>query len=110
LFGGSLFPVVEYVAPSEIYLHTERLWQIGATSDDVAAWLRNYRYRSNIGPYVPASAIEHDLLNQPEFAAVFGKGFLTELSSRDTGVYGETSFPEGELRGFSSAINPYGTG
>jgi hypothetical protein len=109
-FGGTLFPIVEYVAPSEIYLHSERLWQVGATADDVAVWLRNYRYRSNIGPYVPANAIEQDLLNQPEFAAVFGKGFLTQLASKSTATYGETSFPDGELRGFSNKINPYGTG
>jgi hypothetical protein len=48
----------------------------GATVDDVAASLQDYRYRQNIGPYVPVDAIEQDLLDRKEFAAVFGSGYL----------------------------------
>ena len=106
-FGGSLFPVVEYVAPSEIFLHRDRLWQSGASIDDIAAFLRNYSYRQNIGPYVPASAIEYDLLNEHEFSAVFGPRFLASLDGRDLAGYGETSFGEGVLTGYPDLIDPY---
>ena len=106
-FGGSLWPVVEYVAPSEIFLHRDRLWQSGASIDDIAAFLRNYSYRQNIGPYVPASAIEYDLLKQHEFSAVFGPRFLASLKGRDLSGYGETSFKDGVLTGYPDLINPY---
>jgi hypothetical protein len=106
-FGGSLLPVVEYVAPSEIYLHRGRLWQSGASIDDIAAFLQNYSYRANIGPYVPGSAIEYDLLNQPEFSAVFGPDFLASLKGRDLNTYGETTFADGVLAGYPDLINPY---
>ena len=106
-FGGSLWPVVEYVAPSEVFLHRDRLWQSGASIDDIAAFLRDYTYRRNIGPYVPSSAIEYDLLNQREFAAVFGPKFLASLQGRDLSSYGETSFAEGVLTGYPDLIDPY---
>jgi len=106
-FGGSLWPVVEYVAPSEIFLHRDRLWQSGASIDDIAAFLRDYSYRQNIGPYVPASAIEYDLLNEHEFSAVFGPRFLASLDGRDLAGYGETSFGEGVLTGYPDLIDPY---
>jgi hypothetical protein len=106
-FGGSLLPVVEYVAPSEIYLHRGRLWQSGASIDDIAAFLQNYSYRANIGPYVPGSAIEYDRLSQPEFSAVFGPDFLASLKGRDLTSYGETTFADGVLTGYPDLINPY---
>ncbi|MEP7059664.1 MAG: alkaline phosphatase family protein [Actinomycetota bacterium] len=106
-FGGSLWPVVEYVAPSEIFLYRDRLWQSGASIDDIAVFLRDYTYRRNIGPYVPTSRIEHDLLNQLEFSAVFGPRFLASLEGRDLSGYGDTSFPEGVLTGYPDLIDPY---
>jgi hypothetical protein len=107
-FGGSLFPVVEYVAPSEIFLHRDRLWQSGASIDDIAAFLGDYSYRKNIGPYVPTSAIEYDLLNQREFSAVFGPRFLASLGGRDLAAYGETTFTHGAVTGYPDLIDPYG--
>ena len=66
---------MEEITPHEVYLDTRRLWDNGgATVDDVAASLQVYRYRQNIGPYVPVDAIEQDLLDRKEFAAVFGSG------------------------------------
>jgi hypothetical protein len=106
-FGGSLFPIVEYVAPSEVYLHRGRMWQSGASPDDVAAFLRDYVYRQNIGPYVPTSAIEYTLLGQREFSAVFGPRFLMSLNGRDISGYGATSFDNGALKGYPNLIEPY---
>jgi Type I phosphodiesterase / nucleotide pyrophosphatase len=95
-FGGGLGPVVldSGVVPSEIYMNVGRLWDNGgATLEDVAAHLRDYRYRQNIGPYVPESVIEQNLLSDHEFAAVFATTFLDTLSSKDLSVYGQTRYP-----------------
>ncbi len=82
-FGRGPFNVVQSVVPSEVYLHSDVLWDNGASLEDVAAYLRDYRYRQNIGPYVPASAIEQDLLDQKEFSAVFATSYLA-TSGRPT--------------------------
>jgi hypothetical protein len=95
-FGGGPFAVVQNVVPSEVYLHTDVLWQHGATVDDVAAYLEDYRYRQNIGPYVPASAVEQDLLDRKEFSAVFGTRFLDGLADRDLATFGETAYPDAD--------------
>ena len=90
--------VVQSVVPSEIYLDTKRLWDNGgATLEDVAAYLRDYRYRQNIGPYVPATAIEQDLLDMPEFAAVFATTYLDTLRGADLSHLGATRFTEGDF-------------
>jgi hypothetical protein len=88
-FGAGLTKVVEYVAPAEVWIHEDALWDAGATVDDVAAHLRHLTYRQNIGPYVARNAIEQDLLDQEEFAAVFGKTFLSAV---DPSGYGETTY------------------
>ena len=90
-FGRSLFGVVQYVAPSEVFLDGRALWDAGLTADEVAAFLRTYRYRDNIGPYVPQAAIQRDLMDKPEFAAVFGSEFLTSLD--DVERFGGTRYP-----------------
>jgi hypothetical protein len=90
--------VVQSVVPSEIYLDTAKLWDNGgATLEDVAAYLKDYRYRQNIGPYVPASAIEQDLLDMPEFAAVFATTYLETLKGADLSHLGATRFTEGDF-------------
>ena len=63
----------------------------GASLDDVAAALRHLPYRQNLGPYVPASAIEQDLLDDPEFAAVFST--TTSCRTRRRGGPGPRSTP-----------------
>jgi hypothetical protein len=82
-FGGGLFGLVQNVVPSEVYLHRDVLWDSGATREDVASFLRDYPYRRNIGPYVPRDAIEQELLDRQQFAAVFATSFLDTLDGRD---------------------------
>jgi hypothetical protein len=82
-FGGGLFGLVQNVVPSEVYLHEDVLWDAGATREDMASFLRDYPYRRNIGPYVPRDAIERDLLDRQQFAAVFATSFLDTLTDRD---------------------------
>jgi Type I phosphodiesterase / nucleotide pyrophosphatase len=89
-FGAGLGKAVQYTAPSEVYLDRAALGDTGATPDDVAAALRHLTYRQNLGPYVPASAIEQELLDNPEFAAVFSSDYL--LSHAATGWSGTTIY------------------
>ena len=95
-FGRGLFNVVQSVVPSEVYLHSDVLWDNGATLEDVAAYLRDYRYRQNIGPYVPVSAIEQDMLDEKEFSAVFATTYLQTLRSTDLSTFGQTTFAESD--------------
>jgi Type I phosphodiesterase / nucleotide pyrophosphatase len=97
-FGGGLFGLVQNVVPSEVYLHADVLWDAGATREDVAAFLRDYPYRRNIGPYVPRDAIEQELLDRQQFAAVFATTFLDTLADRDLGAdLGPGIYPEAEI-------------
>ncbi len=96
-FHGARESVVESVVPSEIYLRAEAMDELGITSGDVAAFLRDYRYGQNIGPYIQDAAIEHDLLDRPEFAAVFATEFLTTLAGTDPSRYGDTSYPDADF-------------
>ena len=98
-FGGELVTTVQSVVPSEIYLHEGVLRVNGASIDDVAAALRDYRYRQNIGPYVPESAIEQELLDTREFSAVFSTTYLASLEGADLSVFGETVFADGDPGG-----------
>jgi hypothetical protein len=90
-FGG-LYDAVQSVVPHEVYLHADKLWDAGATIDDVAAFIRDLRYRQNIGPYVPRDAIQQDLLEQRQFAAVFSTDWLERLQATDPSTFGETSY------------------
>ncbi|HEX5938646.1 MAG TPA: alkaline phosphatase family protein [Actinomycetota bacterium] len=96
-FGGGMFRFVQRVVPSEVYLHADSLWDLGATRDDVAAFLRDYPYRRNLGPYVPRDAIELDLLDRQQFAAVFATTFLDTLEGRDLSSFGPGIYPEAEI-------------
>jgi hypothetical protein len=97
-FGGGLFGLVQNVVPSEVYLEADVLWDAGATREDVAAFLRDYPYRRNIGPYVPQDAIEQELLDRQQFAAVFATTFLDTLDGRDFGAeFGTGIYPEAEI-------------
>jgi hypothetical protein len=98
-FGGELVTTVQSVVPSEIYLHEGVLRVNGASIEDVAVALRDYRYRQNIGPYVPQSAIEQELLDTREFSAVFATSYLATLENADLSVFGETTFPDGDPAG-----------
>ena len=97
--------VVESVVPSEVFLNVSRLWDNGgATIEHVAATLADYRYRQNIGAYVPRSAVEQDLLDQKEFAAVFGSTFLESLAGRELARYGATAYPDGDHGGMPGPL------
>lgn len=100
-FGG-VFGVVQEVVPSEVYLHRSRLWDVAATTEDVAAFLRDHPYRRNIGPYVPRNAIEQDLLDRQQFSAVFATSYLDTLDEATVSALGETRFPEGDPLGIPS--------
>jgi hypothetical protein len=99
-FGGGLFGLVQNVVPSEVYLHTKVLWDAGATREDMASFLRDYPYRRNIGPYVPRSVIEQDLLDRQQFAAVFATSFLDTLRDRDLETeFGPGIYPDADSSG-----------
>ncbi|MFL5790345.1 MAG: alkaline phosphatase family protein [Actinomycetota bacterium] len=89
-FGAGMGKAVQYTAPSEVYLDRAALGDAGASVDDVAAALRNLTYRQNLGPYVPASAVEMQLLDNAEFAAVFSSDYL--LSHASAGWSGSTIY------------------
>jgi Type I phosphodiesterase / nucleotide pyrophosphatase len=84
-FGAGLRSAVQYMAPSEVYLDRDALRDAAATTDDVAAALRHLTYRQNLGPYVPASAIEQDLLDTEEFAAVLSADFIARTADKTWG-------------------------
>jgi hypothetical protein len=94
-FGAGLGKAVQYTAPSEVYLDVAALRDAGATTDDVAAALRHLTYRQNLGPYVPVSAIEQDLLDTEEFAAVFSSDYLATMG--DVTRFGETVYDSDDV-------------
>ena len=98
-FGRSVFGVVESVVPSEIYLSDKAMADAGVTAADIAAWLRDYRYGDNIGPYVPEYAIDHNRLDQRIFAAVLPTSFIAELSDADLSVYGGGAYANADPGG-----------
>jgi arylsulfatase A-like enzyme len=92
-FGAGPGSVVQDVWPSEVYLNVDGLRDSGATVDDVAAHIRHLTYRQNLGPYVPGSAVEQDLLDDPEFAAVFSSTWLDRHPDyEDISGFGETIY------------------
>ena len=88
-FGGPALELVQSVVPSEIYLDERAMLDAGVTRDEIAAWLLDYRYRDNIGPYVKDDAIEQTHLDDRPFAAVLSTDFLDRLRAGDAAAYGE---------------------
>jgi hypothetical protein len=91
-FGGSVFGLVSSVVPSEVYLNERAMWDAGVTRDDVAAFLRDYRYRDNIGPYVNRDAIDFGRLDQRPFAAVLSTDYIEALGGGDLSRFGPGAF------------------
>jgi hypothetical protein len=98
-FGASVFDLVENVAPSEVYLSSKALADAGFTAEDVAAFLADYRYGENLGPYLRPSAVARDRLDAKAFAAVLPTSFIAELAGRDLSAYGDTRYAEADPDG-----------
>ena len=91
-FGGSVFHAVTSVVPSEIYLNHKALWDGGVSRSDLAAFLHEYRYRDNIGPYIKHDAVDWGNLDERPFAAVLSTDFIATLADADLSRYGEGIF------------------
>jgi hypothetical protein len=98
-FGSSVFDLVQNVAPSEIYLSPKALADAGFTAEDVAAFLADYRYGENLGPYLRPGAVARDRLDAKAFAAVLPTTFIADLAARDLSAYGDTSYPDADPDG-----------
>ena len=95
-FGRGLFNVVQSVVPSEVYLHSDVLWDNGATLEDVAALPTGLPLPAEHRPVRAVSAIEQDMLDEKEFSAVFATTYLETLRSTDLSTFGETAFADGD--------------
>ena len=97
-FGRSVFRLTsqEDVKPSEVYLNRAALWDAGVRLDDIAAWLGDYRYGDNIGPYVNRDAVALDRRSRPEFAGVFSTDFIGSLTDARIAAYGAGSYPDAD--------------
>jgi hypothetical protein len=98
-FGKSVFGLIQAVVPSEVYLDSIALVDAGSTAADVAAFLADYRYGENLGPYVRPAAIRREQLRTKTFAAVLPTTFIAELAGRDLRHYGHTRYPEADPGG-----------
>ena len=91
-FGTSVFGLVQMVAPSEVYLDPKALTDSGLSAEDVAAFLADYRYGDNIGPYIRPAAIQRDRLHERSFAAVLPASYIAELAHTDLARFGATAY------------------
>ena len=98
-FGTSVFGLVQMVAPSEVYLDPKALFDAGLSDRDVAAFLADYRYGDNIGPYIRPAAIRRDRLDERSFAAVLPASYIAELAGSDLSRFGETAYPDADPDG-----------
>jgi len=96
-FGRGIVTLVESVVPSEIYLSKQGLFDAGVSMDEIAAFLAQYRYGDNVGPYVRDDVIVEDRLGHRQFAAVLPTSFLAELADADLSTYGEGIYTEGAV-------------
>jgi len=101
-FGASPLRLVQSVAPSEVYFDPRALADAGYSLEDVAAFLGDYRYGDNIGPYIRPAAIRRDRLGEKTFAAVFPKSFIEDLVERALAPYGDTSYRDADPDGIPS--------
>lgn len=98
-FGGrSVFPIVHYVAPSEIWLNPAGLIDSGYSSADIAAWLKNYTYGQNYHLYdgVPHDAVEWSRLDHKLFSAVLPGTYIEGLQDGGVGSFGPGAFPSAD--------------
>jgi len=98
-FGTSVFGLVQMVAPSEVYLDPKALVDAGLSDQDVAAFLADYRYGDNIGPYIRPAAVRRDRLRERSFAAVLPASYIAELAGRDLARFGTTAYEDADPGG-----------
>ena len=98
-FGTSVFGLVQMVAPSEVYLNPKALTDSGLSAEDVAAFLADYRYGDNIGPYIRPAAVRRDRLHERSFAAVLPVSYIGELASTDLARFGATTYDDADPDG-----------
>jgi hypothetical protein len=97
-FGRSVWQVatLEDVKPSEVYLDGRALLDAGVTARDIAASFDDYRYAQNVGPYVRPAAIDRGRDRAKEFAGVFPKSFILDLTRGGTATFGEGNYPQAD--------------
>jgi hypothetical protein len=95
-FGKSVFGLVQAVEPSEVYLDRKALWDAGVSAGEIAAFLRDYRYRDNLGSYIQPYAIDRARMNRSEFAAVFPTDYIASIGDNDLLRAGGGDFPEAD--------------
>jgi hypothetical protein len=95
-FGTSVFGLVQMIAPSEVYLDPRALVDAGLSDQDVAAFLADYRYGDNIGPYIRPAAVRRDRLRERSFAAVLPASYIAELARTDLARFGATEFEDAD--------------
>jgi hypothetical protein len=98
-FGTSVFGLVQMVAPSEVYLDPKALTDSGLSAEDVAAFLADYRYGDNIGPYIRPAAIQRDRLHERSFAAGLPASYIAELAQTDLARFGATRYTDADPDG-----------
>ena len=98
-FGTSVFGLVQMVAPSEVYLNPKALTDSGLSAEDVAAFLADYRYGDNIGPYIRPAAVRRDRLRERSFAAVLPASYIAELAGTDLARFGATAYDDADPGG-----------
>jgi hypothetical protein len=94
-----VFGLVQMVAPSEVYLNPKALTDSGLSAEDVAAFLADYRYGDNIGPYIRPAAVRRDRLHERSFAAVLPASYIGELASTDLARFGATAYEDADPGG-----------
>jgi hypothetical protein len=82
-----------------VYLDRRGLADTGTRPEDIAAWLRNYTYGENIGPYTKSDAIQHTKLNRRDFSAVLPTSFIQSVAGTNLDVYGSGNYPEADVTG-----------
>jgi len=65
----------------------------------VAAFLADYRYGDNIGPYIRPTAIQRDRLHERSFAAVLPASYIAELAHTDLARFGATAYDDADPGG-----------
>jgi Type I phosphodiesterase / nucleotide pyrophosphatase len=95
-FGRSVWPVVQDVKPSEVYLDPRGLADAGVSVDEIAAWLAGYRYGDNIGPYVRPDAIDRGRQDHREFTGVFSVPYVQGLTAGSTARFGAGRHPDAD--------------